>query len=113
MTISKTKKVTGDKTPSLLKETLDLPFAKVTFKGLQVTYTKKDKRGKLTKSVLQKTYAENAISVVYGRLRGDDGRYLLRLMCKIEQDKIVEDMNVLIASLDAKKSAPETAKKSA
>jgi len=71
-----------------IKDTLDLPLARVRFNGQKIIVIKKDEKGVLTSKKLNAVYqTPHGVAVVYGRLKHDAGAYLLALMRKIERDQ--------------------------
>lgn len=65
-----------------LHETLECKQATVQFNDCTVTYTRKND-GK----ILKKKYpSRHTVRIIHGRLKGDNGAYLLSLMQKIENE---------------------------
>ena len=71
-----------------IKDTLDLPLARVQFNKQKITIHKKDGKGALTNKKLNVVFqTPHGAAVVYGRLKKDTGEYLLALMRKTERDQ--------------------------
>lgn len=74
-----------------LHDTLKCKQATVVFDDLKITYTRKSD-GK----VLKKTYpSRHSVQIIHGRLKGDNGAYLLTLMQKIENEQTAEKIRQL------------------
>lgn len=72
-----------------VSETLNLKFAKVVIDDCVITYDKKLPNGQLYGTPLKKKYpSRHAVQVILGRLKKDNGAYLLRLMQKIENEQL-------------------------
>jgi len=74
-----------------LRVILELPLAKVEINDLKIVYTRLSDN-----KVLKKTYpSRHTVQIIHGRLKGDNGAYLLSLMQKVENEDTAERIKQL------------------